>query len=376
MHIGLDARFLGESNSGLAQYSENLIQSLARLDSRNRYTVFVNSRLTRRPKVGDNFSLVRVRGTPASVRGMARLRLAMRRRDPVDLMHVHFPLAPWDRRPPVLITVHDVVPFSRASGGDRRVQFWDRIGGWFLYPMTMSRAKWILCVSHATRDRLVSFFPEALHKTIVMASGVEDLYRKRTEKPTAELIRSRFQTPERYILYSGSTGSAKNLPMMVEAFGRLLRRAPAAAGFEFALDLTGDLSGLDAIHAAIERARLRDRVRILTEVSPEERHVLFEEARLLFIASKEEGFGFPALKAQLSGVPVVAADAGALPEVCGEAALLVDPDDPDQMAEMLTQALFNEELRAYLIEKGRKNAARFSWDSTAKGVLQVYELLF
>jgi glycosyltransferase involved in cell wall biosynthesis len=103
---------------------------------------------------------------------------------------------------------------------------------------------------------------------------------------------------------------------------------------------------------------------------------LFEEARLLFIASKEEGFGFPALKAQLSGVPVVAADAGALPEVCGEAALLVDPDDPDQMAEMLTQALFNEELRAYLIEKGRKNAARFSWDSTAKGVLQVYELLF
>ena len=96
---------------------------------------------------------------------------------------------------------------------------------------------------------------------------------------------------------------------------------------------------------------------------------------VLFIASKEEGFGFPVLKAQLCGVPVLAADAGALPEVAGEGALLVDPDDPVQLVAMLERTLFDTALRKDLVEKGKRNAARYSWDDTARQLRQIYELL-
>ena len=376
MHIGIDARFLGASSSyGLAQYSENLLLALSRLDSQNQFTVFVSSGLSRKLRVGENFDVVPVHGRPLSAEGLLRLRLKIRQRR-LDLLHVHFPLAPIGMNFPTLITVHDVVPFSAVGDQDKRPHFWDRIGGRFLYPMTMRKARWILCVSNATRDRLVDIFPDTFHKSIVLPSGVEDLYRRRVEPATAELIRSRIGVPGSYILYSGSAGESKNIPVMVQAFALLRQRDPRARRLQFLLDITGDPKGLGPIRLMIEQYELDSQVRILTGVTPDEQHVLFDNAQLLFIASKEEGFGFPVLKAQLSHVPVVAADAGALPEVCGEGGLLVDPDDVEQMVEMLDQALFDPELREYLKDKGEQNATRYSWNDTAKRVKEIYELLF
>ncbi len=114
----------------------------------------------------------------------------------------------------------------------------------------------------------------------------------------------------------------------------------------------------------------------MTSLSGEERRVVFEGARVFLILSREEGFGAPVLKAQMLGVPVMAADAGALPEVCGRGAMLVDPDDMDEIISGLRRLLFDEPLRAELSEIGMKNAQRFSWDDTARQVKQIYELLF
>jgi glycosyltransferase involved in cell wall biosynthesis len=375
MHIGIDARFLGGTSYGLAQYSENLLLSLARIDRNNDYTVFVNAGLQRKLKLGDNFRLVPIWGRPLSANGLARMRLALRK-DPCEFLHVHFPLAPLGTDTPTLITVHDVVPFEHGDGKRRQVTLWDRVGWFFLYPRTMRAARWILCVSKSTRDKLVQIYPEVFHKTIILASGVEDIYKTKTEAPAKQLIRSRLGLPESYILYSGSSGETKNIPRMIQAYARLRHRNPEAQTFKFVLDLTGDLSGINEIRNLIRQFGIEKEVILFTGMNADERHVLFEDAGVLFIASTEEGFGFPLLKAQLAGVPVVAADSGALPEICGEGGLLVDPEDIDEMTTMLDQAVFDETLRSYLTERGRENARRYSWDSTGRQVKQIYELLF
>ena len=374
MRIGIDARFLGASSYGLAQYSENLLLALSRLDSDNDYTVFVNSALNRKLKTGKNFRSVPIAGRPLSAGGLARLRLALRK-ESLDLLHVHFPLAPIGLKIPTVITVHDIVPFRRGGAPGERFRLWDRIGGRFLYPMTMRRARWILCVSKSTRDKLVEIFPDVFHKTILLASGVEDLYRTQTKPAASELIRSRLRVPRPYLLYSGSSGESKNIPRMLQAFATLCQNDPRGMKYHFLLDIAGDSGGLDAIRRTSRQYGIESRVSLMSELSADERHVLFEQASMLFIASKEEGFGFPVLKAQLCGVPVLAADAGALPEVAGEGALLVDPDDPVQLVAMLEKTLFDTSLRKDLMEKGRRNAARYSWDDTARQVRQIYELL-
>ncbi len=376
MRIGVDARFLGASSYGLAQYSENLLTALAEQDSVNEYTVFINANLKRKIRVGQNFRFVKVRGRPLAVKGLVRLDLALRAEE-FDIFHSHFPVAPWSARGvPTVVTVHDVVPFQPALAGSRRTPIWDRIGGWFLYPMTMHRARWILCVSHATRERVVELFPNVFHKTIVVRSGVEDIYRQPYDSEAIEGVRQRLGLTDPYLLYSGSCGPTKNVPRMIEAMALLRRLAPRASKHQFVLDITDGARELAEVQRTIARCGAESFTRILTGLSATDRRALFEKADLLFVLSMHEGFCFPAIRAQLCGVPVVAADAGALPEVCGEGSLLVNPENIDEVTTMVSRALFDADLREYLISKGRTSAARFSWGDTAREVRQIYELLF
>ena len=85
-----------------------------------------------------------------------------------------------------------------------------------------------------------------------------------------------------------------------------------------------------------------------------------------------EGFGLPPLEAMATGTPVVASNIAALAEVLGDAALLVNPENVFEIARAIQEALLDEDLRADLIAKGKAQAARYSWERTAREVLEVY----
>lgn len=376
MRICIDARYLGASRSGIAQYSENLLCALAEIDGENDYTVYVGTGLERRLRVGRNFRVVALKGGAVSTGGLVRLARFVRR-DRADLLHALQPVAPpapLDGGGPVVVTVHDALPFQPPEG--RADRLGDRMRRWLVHAAAVRRARWVVCVSRATRDRLVEFFPEVFHKTIVVASGVEDFYRERTPPELRDKLVARLGLEGRYVFHSGPTWASKNVPRLVESFALLVARDPRAKDVRLAIDVTDQGEGLRALSDAVAAHGLRDRVRVLRSLSAEERRVCYEEASAFCILSKNEGFGFPALRAQLCGTPVVAADAGALPEVCGDGALLVDPDNPDETAEMLDRALFDDDLRDYLRAKGLENAGRFSWAETARNIRQIYELLF
>ena len=95
----------------------------------------------------------------------------------------------------------------------------------------------------------------------------------------------------------------------------------------------------------------------------------------LFSMARGEGFGLPIVEAQASGLPVLAADDAALPEVTGGTALLADPDDEDQITLHLRHLASDENLRNSLAMAGRVNVERFSWLTTARKTLEIYELL-
>jgi alpha-1,3-rhamnosyl/mannosyltransferase len=72
------------------------------------------------------------------------------------------------------------------------------------------------------------------------------------------------------------------------------------------------------------------------------------------------------------GTPVVVADRASLPEVVGDAGVLVNPEDPDSIAEGMGRVLTDQPLRARLRELGQVQAARFTWEKVASETLAVY----
>jgi glycosyltransferase involved in cell wall biosynthesis len=86
-----------------------------------------------------------------------------------------------------------------------------------------------------------------------------------------------------------------------------------------------------------------------------------------------EGFGLPPLEAMACGVPVVTSNVSAMPEVVGDAAALVNPENVFDIVRGMRDVLTNPDYRETLIERGRRRVREFSWDETARQVVEVYQ---
>lgn len=184
----------------------------------------------------------------------------------------------------------------------------------------------------------------------------------------------RFHLPERYILYIGSTRPNKNLYNMVRAFGKVIKGASDGKDLIFILVVTPDRFFKDCLRL-IEELRIEDNVRILSNVTDEEKKVMYACASALLFVSKNEGFGFPLIEAQSQEVPVITSNVSSLPEIGRDSVIQVDPDDVDQIAESIREVLSDNPLREELIRKGKENSSRFTWDKTARNVLDAYNIL-
>jgi len=119
----------------------------------------------------------------------------------------------------------------------------------------------------------------------------------------------------------------------------------------------------------------RERVITLPHVTDEVLNALYHAARVYLHPSYYEGFGIPMLEAMAAGAPVVTSTTSCLPEVAGDAALLVDPADPEAIATALRQADGDQALRARLVEAGRRRVAHYSWERCARATLAAYREL-
>jgi glycosyltransferase involved in cell wall biosynthesis len=176
---------------------------------------------------------------------------------------------------------------------------------------------------------------------------------------------------DRYLLAVGTIEPRKNLPVLVAAFDQVATTDP-----DLVLVVAGQNGwGTAEFDAACARASSRARIRRLGYVSTANRRDLLAGSQLLAYPSRYEGFGFPPLEAMSVGTPVVGSRAGALPEVIGEAAVLVDADDPDELAAALARVLSDASVREDLVARGRRRIEHFSWVTAADQLVELYRRL-
>lgn len=160
-----------------------------------------------------------------------------------------------------------------------------------------------------------------------------------------------------FALFLGATERHKNVGLLLDAWSG---RSPAGLD----LVIVGQ-PGRD--HAAIlERVeRMDGRVQVRGRVDAVERERWLRHASVFLFPSRAEGFGFPPLEAMQRGVPVLSSTGGSLPEVLGDGARFFDPDDAQEVADLVEALLGDDVLRADLVAGGSAVAARYEWSRTA-----------
>jgi glycosyltransferase involved in cell wall biosynthesis len=268
---------------------------------------------------------------------------------------------------PYILTVHDLIRYFDLKGYRvliHRPNLRDKFYLSLDYK-GIKKATRIIAVSHSTKRDLVQHLSIPEERIRVVYEGVDH----QRFRPVARKL---FDFP--YILYVGSEHPRKNLVTLLRAFGRLKREARFR---DIKLVKVGKAGGPEADFRgqtlqAIRELNLSGDV-VFTGYVPERDLPAYYSGALCFVLpSFYEGFGLPVLEAMACGCPVVVSRVSSLPEVGGEAAIYINPNDPEDLAGALRQVATDEGLRRDMSRRGFEQARRFSWKHTAQETLEVY----
>jgi len=292
------------------------------------------------------------------------------RRQRVDLLHAPAFVSSLFLPCPLVVTVHDLAYMRYPQHFARAWLYYVRL----LVPAVVRRARAVITDSHHGKQEVMRYFGTPAERVHAVHLGVDHArFYQMNDRSRMAAVANRFGLRSPFILHTGALAARKNIPALVEAFGRLKR---AGACREHRLVLAGvetpGLPGRAAIVTAVERWGLERDVVFLGHVPEETLPALYNLADLLVMPSLYEGFGLPLLEAMACGIPVIASDSSSLPEVVGDAGLLVPPRDAPALAEAIHTALTGAGAREQMIERGLKRAATFTWGRTARETARVY----
>lgn len=369
MIIGIDASAI-PYGTGVSNYTLNLIRHLLRLDKTNLYKIFYSSLRQPLPEEIRKLSPKNVRiyhfHFPPSLLEFLWNRLHVL---PIELFigkcHIFHT---WDwYQPPsfnakIITTVHDLIPFLYPQ--------WQ-------HPKTISAFKHkfiqatrhpthFVCVSQNTKTDLLKLFPQINPKNVtVIYEAAEDKYRPQSQAKIQKIRRQ--YGLNSFILAQGTREPRKNLNRLIAAFTRFKRLHPQN---QTELAISGKYGwGNDITHPKYPY------IKILGYIPEKDMPLLHAAAIALAYPSLYEGFGLPLIKSLKVGTPVITSTISSLPEVVGQAAILVNPTSINELTGAITQMITKPSLRQQLKTKGLNQAKKFSWTTTARQTLSLYQSL-
>lgn len=266
---------------------------------------------------------------------------------------------------PCVVTMHDLILyrlFRERSLSYLGAILYARAAKWSME--FLNRASRIICISKHTKKDLMHFLDLNPKIVRVIYYGVDHkLFKPRDRLEARKKLN--LSLDKCIVLNVGSEEPRKNVPMLLNAFSKLLKDVPNAI-----LVRVGEKT--THMQSLINLSGLNDKV-LYFKAKPDEVAYFYNAADLLCFPSYYEGFGLPPLEAMASGCPVIAGNRTSIPEVVGDAGILLDPFDSDGFVYWMREILTNEDLKEKLGRKGQGRSMMFSWEKCAKGTLKVYK---
>jgi glycosyltransferase involved in cell wall biosynthesis len=377
MRIALNAHLLSFGPTfraaGISWYIRNLITALRQEDNTNEYVVFFgDKRLPDEYAPAGGFRPIISRWP--TVRPAIRIlweQLAqplLLRSLRADVLHSLGYVQPFFCPARSVVTVHDL-SFLLFP------EYFNRLNRLYLAHFTRfsaRRADRVLAVSESTRRDVITKLSIHPQRVVAIHSGIQKGFEPVRDRQELNTFRKSKQVEFPFVLFVSTLEPRKNAERLVESFALLKKQTllphklvlGGAVGWRY-----------QRIFAAIERLGMRNEIVMPGFLPSRDLPLWYNCADLFVYPSLYEGFGSPPLEAMACGTPVVASNTSSLPEIVGDAGILVAPTDIEGLAQAMISVLQDSGYREDLVNRGLKQAKRFSWEATAKKTLALYSTI-
>lgn len=372
MIIGIDARSLQDSApSGVSRYTAGMVEALLKADSSNEYRLFVNAAGGLNPPRPDwhypnlHWQIGRwpnkLLNTSFRFLGWPKLDKLIGGCDVLWVPNAHFLAVSSTVK--LVVTVHDLSFLLQPDLLTLKKRWWHRLVG---LPALCRRADKVVAVSETTRRDIIRVFDLSPDRVVNVMPGLSPLP---APADIAEL-RQRWQLPQQFLFHVATKEPRKNIIAAIQALELLHAQGHRQLGLVCAGGFGWKQSTLQR---RINASPVKSQIHLLPYITDAEKHALYRAAAVFVYPSFYEGFGFPPLEALAAGCPVVVGTAGSLPETCGEAAVLVDPHRPNDLAAAVAALISNDDWRAAKVAAGKIWARQFSWALSAQQLSQIFK---
>jgi len=380
MKILIDALGIVNETTGVGQYSFQLLSAFSEIDSKNEYYICLQK------KLNDNHPIFNLRDKKnifLILDGVSAIgpkkqfyyyKLLRKNRFKFDLFHSLNSELPLFGNIKSVVTFHDLKYIKYPYFLNRFSMIKSK---YLKYTMKKGaeKANKIIAVSRSTKKDIVHLLGVEKDKiTVIYEASNLEMYSRKNDDITNSDISKKYSIQKPYFLYVGEKRPHKNLEGLIKAFAIFKEKYKNR---NISLVLVG--KKYSAYHEHIttaEKFGVKDSLIFTGFISDEDLKTIYSEAEALLFVSFYEGFGIPILEAMECGIPVITSNISSMPEVAGDAALLVDPNNIQEIAEKMNNIANSEILRKQLIESGFKRVKQFSWERTARETLKVYDEIY
>lgn len=379
MKIAIDARLYGLENAGIGRYVMNLIEQIENLDKENQYLVLLRKKYFQSLNF-KNEKFQKVLADYPHYSFLEQLLLPVQlfrlRPDLTHFPHFNVPIFWWGKK---IVTIHDLIKHqSRGTQTTTKepLFYWFKYLNYrFLIWLAVKKADRIIVPSRYWKRELARRYRLPPKKIKVTYEGVDNKFKiknlklKTTTKKDKILEKCNLKKP--FIIYTGSLYPHKNVERLVAAVKRYHVLIHSNKKLVLAIACSRGIF-YERFNKKIKEMKAERFVNLLGFVPDEDLIALYRIAEAFVLPSLVEGFGLIGLEAMACGCPVICSDIPVLREVYGKAALYFDPLDVKDIVEKIGLVINDKTRRKALVDKGKQQVKKYSWQKMAKQTLKVY----
>ncbi|HOW60456.1 MAG TPA: glycosyltransferase family 1 protein [Candidatus Moranbacteria bacterium] len=354
MLIGIDSsRAFLKDRTGIEEYSYQVIKNLADKLKEHEIILYIRKNQKVDFELPKNWKIKKINFYYLWTQVGLSLEMFFH---PVDVLFIPAHTVPVIHPKNTIVTIHGL----EYEFCPNAYSFWEKIYMRCSIRKSCQWGKKIIAVSENTKKDLINLYKIKEEKISVIYNGYANEF---------SVSGSEYKMPDiKYLLFIGRLEERKNVIGIIKTFEVLKEQYK----IPHKLFLAGKPGfGYGKIKNEIAKVNCRKDIIELGFIDKNKKAELLKKSDVFLFPSFYEGFGLPILEAQSAGVPVVTSNVSSIPEVANGSAILVDPNNSEDIADAVYKLISDENIRQEIIKKGQENVQRFSWEKCAEEIAQI-----